>query len=89
VTRSKDFAGRRLFLRRGLGIAYTVLGWRGLRPARAQDFPKMSKEEAGYLERREPAARMCGQCVFFIRPDDCRFVQGPISELGTCKYYSD
>jgi hypothetical protein len=49
----------------------------------------MSKEEAGYFERDRPAAQMCGQCVFFIRPSDCRFVQGPISELGTCKYYSD
>ena len=49
----------------------------------------MTKQEAGYIERSQPAAQMCGQCVFFLRPDQCRFVEGPVSELGTCRYYSD
>ena len=89
MTRTKKFVSRRLFLRRGLTGAVTALAPLALRRARAQDFPKMSKQEAGYFERDQPAAQMCGQCVFLIRPNDCRFVQGPISELGTCKYYSD
>jgi hypothetical protein len=80
---------RRRFLRRGLSGIFTALAGLGQRPARAQDFPKMSKEEAGYFERGEPANQMCGQCVFFLRPNGCRIVEGTISELGTCKYYSD
>jgi hypothetical protein len=58
-------------------------------PARSELFVKSTKEQAGYLDRDEPAAHMCTQCVYFDGPTDCKVVESPISPLGTCDYYSD
>jgi hypothetical protein len=89
VTEQAKYADRRQFLRRGLWSALIAVVAPRIRPASAQDFPKISKADAGYLERDQPVDHMCAECVFFIRPDACKFVQGPISELGWCIYYSD
>jgi hypothetical protein len=77
---------RRIFLRRGfIGVMAAALGFS---PARAQ-WRKMTKKEAGYIARDKPASQMCAQCLYFIDPNDCVMVEGPISPLGWCKYYGD
>ena len=74
--------------------AVLALAVAAIRPAWAQKKPdnadmKMSKKEAGYVLRTKASAQTCSQCIFFIAPNDCSIVQGPVSELGWCKYYGD
>ena len=57
--------------------------------ARAKTSFKATKKQAGYIVRDKPATQMCAQCLYFIAPDDCVVVQGPISPLGWCNYYGD
>jgi hypothetical protein len=79
---------RRQFLKRSLtsplvaGVALMA------RPARA-DWRKMTKKEAGYVLRTKTAAQRCAQCFYFIDPNDCVIVQGPVSPNGWCTYYGD
>lgn len=80
-------ASRRIFLRRVLAGLASAAGLM-LAPARAQ-WRKLSKKEAGYIARDKPAAQMCAGCFYFIDPDDCVMVQGPVSPMGWCKYYGD
>lgn len=82
----RDGLYRRQFLRCGLTGTLTALAALAARPARAQDFPKMTKEQAGYLD--QSTDQMCGACTLFIPPADCKIVQGPVSEQGTCTYFS-
>ncbi|HWY62640.1 MAG TPA: hypothetical protein VNW15_12130 [Rhizomicrobium sp.] len=83
--RKRDGMYRRHFLRCGLTGTLTALATLAVRPARAQ-FPKMTKEQAGY---QDPAGdQLCGQCTSFLPPDDCKIVQGPITEKGTCNYFT-
>lgn len=49
----------------------------------------MNKKQAGYIVRDKPAAQICAQCLYFISPNDCVIVQGPVSPLGWCTYYGD
>ena len=56
--------------------------------ARAQSG-KMTKKQAGYIDRKKKAAQMCAQCLYFIEPNDCVIVQGPVSPTGWCTYYGD
>jgi hypothetical protein len=56
--------------------------------ARAQSG-KMTKTQAGYIDRKTPAAQMCAQCLYYIDPDDCVIVQGPVRPTGWCTYYGD
>jgi hypothetical protein len=77
---------RRQLLRCGLSGTLTALAGLAVKPARSQDFPKMTKEQAGY---QEPAGdQLCAQCTSFQPPTDCKIVQGPISDKGTCNYFS-
>jgi hypothetical protein len=77
---------RRQFIRRGLAGILTALAGFAAARARAQEFPKSTKEQAGYQDHavRQP----CAECVLFIPPNDCKVVQGPISPAGTCIYFS-
>jgi hypothetical protein len=58
------------------------------KPARA-DWRKMTKKEAGYVLRSKTAGQKCAQCFYFIDPNDCVIVQGPIGPNGWCTYYGD
>jgi hypothetical protein len=58
-------------------------------PARSQSFPKSTKLQAGYVDEAKPELRLCGACVFFLEPDDCSIVEGPINPMGSCDYYED
>ena len=58
-------------------------------PARSQSFPKSTKLQAGYVDHAEPELRLCGACLFFLDPDDCSIVEGPIDPMGSCDYYED
>jgi hypothetical protein len=72
-------------------ILSTVAASLGLKAeqARAQQSFKMSKKQAGYITRNKYAAQTCAQCLYFISPNDCVIVQGPVSPNGWCTYYGD
>ena len=64
----------------------------GFGAARAQQLPKItkaSKRLAGYVEKVPFAAQTCVLCHYFIDPDDCMIVEGPVSPTGYCNYYAD
>jgi hypothetical protein len=57
--------------------------------ARAQQSFKVSKKQAGYVMRDKYAVQTCAQCLYFISPNDCVIVQGPVNPDGWCIYYGD
>ena len=64
----------------------------GSAAARAQQTAKItkaSKQTAGYVEKTPFAAQTCVGCHFYIDPDDCEIVEGPVSPTGYCNYYAD
>jgi hypothetical protein len=68
------------------GLAWTVAAsWAPAHPAAAQQ--KVSKQEAKYQDRPKGQQR-CEICVNFHPPDQCRFVQGPISKTGWCQFFA-
>ena len=77
---------RRHFLRCGLTGTLTALAALAARPAHAQDFPKSTKEQAGYQD--QATSQTCADCTLFIAPNDCKVVQGPVSASGTCSYFT-
>ena len=83
-----DSMVRRQFLRCGLTGTLTAVAALAVRPARAQSsgFPKMTQEQAGYQD--SATSQTCVSCTLFIPPNDCKIVQGPVSESGTCTYFS-
>jgi hypothetical protein len=81
-----DEENRRHFLRCGLTGALTVLAGSAVRPARAQDFPKSDQASAGYHDNA--SSQTCAECSLFLPPDQCKVVQGPVSETGTCIYFN-
>jgi hypothetical protein len=83
--KNRDGVYRRQFLRCGLTGTLTALAALSAKPARAQDFPKMTKEQAGYQDGA--GDQRCAQCTLFQPPTDCKIVQGPINENGTCNYF--
>lgn len=76
---------RRQFLCHALTGAAALAG---MTPAkgRAQDFPKSDKASAGYQDNAK--SQTCAECNQFLPPDQCKIVQGPVSENGTCIYFS-
>lgn len=50
---------------------------------------KMGKKQAGYVDRKKPATLECSGCIYFIQPNDCVIVKGPVSPYGWCTYYGD
>ena len=81
--------GRRQLLRcTVLGAATAAIGLDG-GTAHAKTSFKATKKQAGYIVRDKPATQMCAQCLYFIAPNECVVVQGPISPLGWCNYYGD
>jgi hypothetical protein len=78
---------RRRFLQRGLLAAAAAAGT--ARKAGAAPSFKASKKVAGYIDRDHPAAQMCVKCGFYLDPNDCVVVEGPVSPWGWCNYYED
>jgi hypothetical protein len=76
---------RRQFLRCGLTGSLTALAALAVRPAQAQ-FAKATKEQASYQD--PVTSQTCGQCTLFLGPDQCKVVEGPVSETGTCIYFA-
>jgi hypothetical protein len=76
------------------------LGGAGLAapPARADDAPeqsspsgggwhKFSKKIAGYVETGHGGPETCGMCHYFLDPDQCVIVEGPVNPRhGWCNY---
>jgi anaerobic selenocysteine-containing dehydrogenase len=85
VTNEKKRESRRRFLRRGLTGTVAALAALAAQSARAQTSSKMTQQQAGYVD--SSTNQSCGQCTFFVVPDGCKIVQGPISETGTCIYF--
>lgn len=69
-----------------LGVVMMLVGWK--KDVRALSY-KMTKKQAGYVVRDKSATEICAQCIYFISPNDCVIVQGPISAQGWCTYYGD
>jgi hypothetical protein len=44
---------------------------------------KFSKQVAGYIDRGKRGPETCGFCHYFIDPDQCVIVEGPVSG-ATC-----
>ena len=86
VTEERNRVGRRQFLRCGLTGTMTALAALAVRPARAQDFPKSTKEQASYQDPVD--THTCAECTLFLAPDGCQVVQGPVSATGTCIYFT-
>lgn len=82
----RDGIYRRRFLRCGLTGTLTALAALAVRSARAQDYPKMTQEKAGYED--QSTTQPCLACTLFVPPTDCKIVQGPVSGSGTCSYFS-
>jgi hypothetical protein len=47
---------------------------------------KFSKKVAGYVDRDRGGPESCGMCHYFLDPDQCVIVEGPISPRGWCNY---
>jgi hypothetical protein len=58
-------------------------------PKSSASFPKSTQNQAGYVDHAQPELRLCGACNFFLNPDDCEIVEGPINANGSCDYYED
>jgi hypothetical protein len=76
---------RRQFLCHALTSAAALAGMSAAK-ANAQDFPKSDKASAGYQDNAKN--QTCSECTLFLPPDQCKVVQGPISENGTCNYFT-
>jgi len=74
--------GRRYFLRCGL----TALAALAVQPARAQAPAKATQEQAHYDDHADSST--CGECSLYQPPSDCKVVQGPVNEMGTCIYFT-
>jgi hypothetical protein len=62
----------------------------GARCARAQPaIKKASKQLANYIEKTPTSPQTCSKCHFFIDPDDCMVVEGPVDASGYCNYFTD
>ncbi len=56
-------------------------------PRRLLAQQKVSQQEAKYQDKPKGQQR-CEICVNFQPPDQCRFVQGPISRNGWCQFFA-
>jgi hypothetical protein len=74
---------RRQFLRCGLTVAMAGLA---ARQARAQTPAKATQEQAHYEDHADSST--CAECSLYEPPDQCKVVQGPVSEMGTCLYFT-
>ena len=70
----------------GLAVAGAAAAGQSRQPV---EIGKASKQIAGYIEKTPYAAQTCVQCHFYIDPDDCEIVEGPVSPTGYCNYYAD
>lgn len=48
-----------------------------------------SKKVAGYIVRKRAGTETCASCISFVYPNRCTLVEGPVSPLGWCTYYSN
>jgi hypothetical protein len=87
---SEPAAPSRRCLLRALLAAGTLLPG----AVRADDTPagggsgwhKFTKKVAGYQDRDKGGPESCGMCHYFLDPDQCVIVEGPISPRGWCNY---
>jgi hypothetical protein len=56
-------------------------------PQPSTGWHKFSKQVAGYVDRGKRGPETCGLCHYFIDPDQCVIVEGPVSAAtGWCNY---
>jgi hypothetical protein len=80
---------RRAVLLRCLTGAGCLMLAQGAARAQSSSFPKSTKNQAAYLDHAQPELRLCGACNFFLNPDECQVVEGPINAYGTCDYFEE
>lgn len=48
---------------------------------------KFTKQVAGYIDRGKRGPETCGMCHYFLDPDQCVLVEGPVNAAtGWCNY---
>jgi len=53
----------------------------------AASWHKFSKQVAGYVDHGKRGPETCGFCHYFIDPDQCVIVEGPVNAAsGWCNY---
>lgn len=86
MSRRRFVAGSALGIASASAVAAAALAEEATKPYEAF---KGSKESAGYIQKSEPSPQDCSTCHSFIDPDECVLVEGPVSPLGWCNWYSD
>jgi hypothetical protein len=77
---------RRLLLQSALAVAAGRATADNSAPPAASSH-KFSKQVAGYVDRGKRGPETCGFCHYFIDPDQCVIVEGPVSAAtGWCNY---
>jgi hypothetical protein len=77
---------RRLLLQAVLAVAAGRAMADNVAPP-APGWHKFSKQVAGYVDRGKRGPETCGFCHYFIDPDQCVIVEGPVSAAtGWCNY---
>jgi hypothetical protein len=74
---------RRQFLRCGLTMAVAGLA---ATQAHAQAPAKATQDQAHYEDHADSST--CADCSLYQPPDQCKVVQGPVNEMGTCLYFT-
>jgi len=84
-TSSSECMSRRVVLRRtALALGAVATGAAATRAAAQQ---KISQADAKYQPQPKGQQR-CDNCVNFVAPKACKFVQGDISPSGWCQLYA-
>lgn len=80
-------AATRRISRRRVAAAALTLGVAATR-ARAGTAPKpiATKAEAQYQDAPK-GLLSCAACTFFVKPDRCKVVAGPVSPHGWCRFF--
>jgi hypothetical protein len=56
-------------------------------PNSGTTWHKFSKQVAGYVDRGKRGPETCGMCHYFLDPDQCVLVEGPVNPAtGWCNY---
>jgi hypothetical protein len=69
-----------------LGIGLAAAGGAICARASAQQ-PKITKSQASYQDKPK-GEQQCDGCTHFMSPDNCKLVEGKISQSGWCTLYA-
>lgn len=85
----RRMTGKHITRRGVVCLSALAAGSAAVRAQQQAKITKASKQVAGYVEKTPFAAQTCVSCHFYIDPDDCEIVEGPVNPTGYCNYYAD